>query len=381
MSHNVNNISLTMGYKCPIINSADMNNQIETSIEQSTSIDSTEPDPPDRLATSGSPTISEAQKHKLVKTEPAKLGSFFVDSKNIRIETFSDIEKCKELWKELAQPKTLFDTWEFRYAFYLAYRFVPYFLVLKSATEKLALLPLWYDSEKKQYVWFGSSWQEEVRFFSKDPKLIPLLLSNAPSPLFLNAISSESATLGGGLVKFENDESKYILNISCFSNHEDYLMTLKKSDRHSLRKDRRRIESQGSRIVIDDFKDFNQLVALAKKRFAGRGGADWEDPRRVDVFNQVMSLSGVSYKARMISIKIGEKIAGVDLICLFNDTYFTVKCGYDVAGFPGIGNYMNLVEIDDALKLGMKKIDFLQNNYTWKSRWFESIPLFKYEKN
>jgi hypothetical protein len=357
-----------------------MNNQISISTEQSTSIDSTEPEPPDRLATSGSLTISEAQKHKLVKTEPAKLGSFFVGSRKLTVETFSSIEKCRELWRELAQPKTLFDTWEFRYAFYLAYRFLPYFLVLKSADENLALLPLWYDNEENKYVWFGSSWQEEVRFFSKDPELLPLLLSAAPAPLSLNAISIESVKAAGGLVKFQADESKYVLNISGFSNHEDYLMTLKKSDRHSLRKDRRRIESQSSRIVIDEFADFDQMVALAKKRFSGRGGADWEDPRRIETFRQVIRLGGASYKARMISIKIGKKTAGVDLICLFNDTYFTVKCGYDVAEFPGIGNYMNLVEIDDAVRLGMKKIDFLQNNYTWKSRWFESIPLFKYEK-
>jgi len=28
----------------------------------------------------------------------------------------------------------------------------------------------------------------------------------------------------------------------------------------------------------------------------------------------------------------------------------------------------------------MKKIDFLQNNYQWKSRWFQEVPLLKYEK-
>ena len=28
----------------------------------------------------------------------------------------------------------------------------------------------------------------------------------------------------------------------------------------------------------------------------------------------------------------------------------------------------------------MKKIDFLQNNYHWKSRWFQEVPLLKYEK-
>jgi hypothetical protein len=82
----------------------------------------------------------------------------------------------------------------------------------------------------------------------------------------------------------------------------------------------------------------------------------------------------------MVTVKIGGKIAGVDLICLFNNTYFTVKCGYDVIGFSGIGNFINLFEIDDAIKLGMKKIDFLQNNYQWKEKYFQPFPLLKYEK-
>jgi Ni2+-binding GTPase involved in maturation of urease and hydrogenase len=46
--------------------------------------------------------------------------------------------------------------------------------------------------------------------------------------------------------------------------------------------------------------------------------------------------------------------AGVDLICLFNNIYFTVKCGYNVSEFPGIGNFINLWEIDTLFidKLG-----------------------------
>jgi len=41
---------------------------------------------------------------------------------------------------------------------------------------------------------------------------------------------------------------------------------------------------------------------------------------------------------------------------------------------------MNLFEIDDAISLGMKKIDFLQNNYQWKNRWFQPVPLYKFRK-
>ena len=328
---------------------------------------------------------SENNNSKVGQREPLqRLGSFFVGSlpEDLDVEIVSEIERCHDLWQELSNPKTLFDTWEFRFAFYLGYHYRPYFILLKNDKENLALLALWYDEDEKRYVWFGSDWQEEVRFFSKDPKYIPILLSLAPSPLLLNAISSKSAFLLGSTVAFEPDSAKYVLHLEKFSNHEDYLATLKKNERHSMRKDRRRIENQKPEIIIDNFTYFDSLVEISKKRLMEKNKVpDWQDPRRIETFRQVINLGGRSYKNRMITVKINGKIAGVDLICLFNDIYFAVKCGYNVAEFPGIGNFFNLIEIDDAIKLSMKKIDFLQNNYTWKSRWFEAVPLFKYQKS
>ena len=320
------------------------------------------------------------------------VGSFFV-AKNIEI--VSDINQCFKLWQEFSPQKSIFDTWEFRLAFYKGYQYKPHFLLLKNkvdehpfisthrcarVNEDLALLPLWYDIDKKRYTWFGSDWQEEVRFFAKDPNYMPILLSAAPSPLSLNAIAKDSVEPIKNL-KFENDAPKYILNLEGFRNHEDYLMTLKKNRRHDLRKDRRKIERQNPEIIINNFADFDHLVELSKKRFREKGEeTDWENPRRVKTFREVIKLGGKSYQIRMITIKINGKVAGVDLICLYGKTYFTLKCGYDVQNFSGIGNFMNLLEIDDALKLGMKKIDFLQNNYGWKSQYFQPLPLFKYEK-
>ena len=301
--------------------------------------------------------------------------------KTLRIEIISDINSCFELWKNFSPSKTLFDTWEFRLAFHKAYQYKPYFLLLKNQSEELALLPLWYEDEKKEYFWFGSDWQEEVRFFSKDPNYVPLLLFLAPSPLSLNAISRDSVRLLKDKIKFEKDEPKYVLNLEGFRNHEDYLMTLKKKTRYNLRKDRRKIERQNPKIIINNFSDFEHLLHLSKERFEQKGQkTDWEDPKRVEAFRQVIKLAGRSYKIRMISVLIGNQIAGVDLIAIFNNCYYTLICGYNVRGFSGIGNFVNLFEIDDAIRLGMKKIDFLQNSYEWKDNFFDAVPLFKYEK-
>jgi hypothetical protein len=323
---------------------------------------------------------------KLKLEEPSKeLGPFFVLKHKLVV--ISNIKECERLWQEFSPNLTLFDTWEFRLAFYEAYKYKPYFLVLKKNGENLAILPLWYednnfyDKNLKRYTWFGSDWQEENKFLTKDIEYVPILISAAPTPLYLNAISKDQVEKLKNKVNFEEDEPKYVLNLKNFKNHEDYLMTLKKNTRRNLRKDRNRILKQNPKIVINNFSDLDILIELAKKRFKEKGeSVDWDDPRRVETFKNVIKFSGKSYRTRMIKVTISEKVAGVDLVCLFRKTYFAVKCGYDVFQFSGIGNFVNLYEIDDAIKLGMEKIDFLQNNYQWKNKYFTPLPLYKLEK-
>jgi len=309
----------------------------------------------------------------------AKVNSPLLET--LQIEVISDIDSCFKLWEEFSPQKTLFDVWEFRLAFHNAYKYEPYYLLLKSQYEHLALLPLWYEDDKKRYSWFGGDWQEEVRLFTKHPRYIPLLLSSAPSPLLLNAISQDSAKLLKRRIRFEVDGPKYVLALREFASHEDYLRTVRKKTRQNLRRNRNKIEKRNPSVVIDNFPDFEHLVRLSKERFSQkRQETDWEDPRRVEAFRQVINQAGKSYNIRMISIMIDNEIAGVDLIAMFNECYYTLRCGYNVKDFPGIGSYINLLEIDDAIRLGMKRIDFLQDSYEWKDKFFPAVPLFKYEK-
>lgn len=303
--------------------------------------------------------------------------------KSLQIEVVSQIDSAYQLWQEFSPNQTLFDTWEFRLAFWKGYQYRPYFLLLKNESENFGLLPLWYEEEKKEYFWFGSWWQEENSFFVKDPVFIPPLLAVSPTPTLLNAIRVNAVRWAKEFIEFKPDEPKYILDLRKIHSVEDFLARFKKKKRYNLRRDKRLIETQKPQIIFDHFADFDHLVALSKKRLHEKGReADWHDPRRVETFRQVIRLgqSKNSFKVRMITVRIGEKIAGVDLIALFGQDYYSLKCGYDVQNFPGIGNFVNLVEIEDALGLGMKKIDFLEIGYGWKQRWFEEISLFQYEK-
>lgn len=303
--------------------------------------------------------------------------------KSLQVEIVSDIDRCHELWSEFSPYKTLFDTWDFRSAFWLGYHHQPYFIVLKNDSENLAVLPLWYEDDQKKYFWFGSWWQEESSLFVKNPLLVPPLLALCPSPVLLNAINLETALWAKDFVDFEADDPKYVENISQMQSVDDFLAEFRKKKRQNLRRDRKAIEAQHPVVTFDNFSDFDHLTRLCRERFAQKGEeADWKDPRRVETFRQVINLGRTSkeYRIRMISIRIGDKVAGVDLIAIFDGCYSPIKCGYDVKNFPGIGNYVNLLEIKDAIRLGMKKVDFLEISYGWKDKYFDAVPLFKYER-
>lgn len=304
--------------------------------------------------------------------------------KSLKVQVISDIDTCHALWQEFSPYNTLFDTWEFRLAFYNGYKYKPHFIVLKTEQENYALLPLWYEDDEKRYVWFGSVWQEETSFLVKDPVFVPLLLSVCPSPLYLNAMTQDSLKWASEYIGFTEDDPKYILDLTTIQTVDDFLAMFKKKRRYNWRRDWKIIDNLKPEIHINKVFNLDQLIELSKRRFKEKGEeTDWEDMRRIDAFRQVVSLGqkNISYSTRTITVTINNQVAAVDLVAIYKNCYYPLKCGYDVAKFPGIGNYVNLFEIKDALSLGMKKMDFLEIDYGWKSKWFESVSLYKYEKD
>ena len=92
-------------------------------------------------------------------------------------------------------------------------------------------MPLWFEKDKKRYTWFGSTWQEENKFFVKDSLFIPLLLAICPSPLILNAISTEMPDWVNKVIRLKPDDPKFILKLGAIKSADDYLTTLKKKKR------------------------------------------------------------------------------------------------------------------------------------------------------
>jgi len=325
-------------------------------------------------------------KQAYLKKKPA---SFL---KNLKYEIITEINESQKLWEEFSPKESLFDLWDFRLAFLKSYNRQPYFILLKKGDKKIGLMPLWYEEEKKKYFWFGGWWHEDNKFFIKEPIFTPVLLSLCPKPVYLNGIAPsmlDYLIINEEFKKFQPEDPKYVLDLSQIKSFNDYLKGLKKSRRHNLKKDCKRIDKQNPEVITNNFNDLEHLIALSRQRFQAKqtnGYKDvceeergWEDPRYIETFRNLVANQSKEFDLRMLTVKINNQIAGVDLVAIHKDCYYALVCGYDVHNFPGIGNYLNSLDIKEATSMGLKKIDFLQNNYQWKDKWFQSTPLLGYE--
>lgn len=305
-------------------------------------------------------------------------------SKDLIFRIESDLDRCQKLWEEFSTRESLFDLWDFRLAFWRGHKFSPYFITLSFQEKVLSVLPLWFDGEDQQYTWFGSSWPEDNFFFTKRIDTIPLLLKLVPGKARLFCIrSQEGITDQPGLL--EKDEEKYVLDIKEFTSMDNFWNLLKKKKRYNLKRDWKKIQSLNPKIVYDDFSHLEHLFKLNIGRFDGMVLDDSKStflPKEKQViFKEIVNLAK-DYKVRMISTMVDNKIISVDLVAIYNNIYYCLAGGCDVEGYSGLGTFANLKLIEDAISLGVEKIDFLQGDLNWKASWrLTPIPLFKFAKD
>lgn len=301
----------------------------------------------------------------------------------LKVKVFSEIEDCYELWEKFSPKESLFDLWDFRYAWYLGYRYKPYFYSLIYKKQILGFIPLWYDPVKKRYEWFGSDWMEDNKFFVVDKVFIPLLIKILPKPYHLNAILPEYSYLLGLKLGLEFDEPKYIFYLEKFKSIDDFLLYLEKKNRYNLKHDYYKILSLTPQVVIDyqnKLENLLHLKQLSEQRFNGIS-RDWSDfiiKQRFNTYKNIVMKNNI-FKTKFIKVYIQKRLAAIDLIITYKDRYYPLKGANDVERFSGMGNFMNYLEFFDAITNGYKIIDCLQGDYNWKNKYYLPLRLLKLE--
>ncbi|MBM3205566.1 GNAT family N-acetyltransferase [Candidatus Shapirobacteria bacterium] len=306
-------------------------------------------------------------------------------SKDLLFRVETDLRKCQSLWEQFSPKESLFDLWSFRLAFYRGYQYQPYFITLSFQGKVVSVLPLWFDQEDDQYTWFGGSWPEDNTLFTNLKTTVPLLLKLVPGTTKLFCILPQGGVtdLGG---TFLDDEAKYVLNVKNFQSLEDYYGLLKKKKRYNLKRDWKRIQALKPEIIVNNFAHLKDLFQLNIGRFDGMVLDDSKSTflpkEKQKTFKEILNLAQ-DYEIRMLSTLINKKIVSVDLVAIYNRTYYCLGGGCDVENYSGLGTFANLLLIKDAIELPqVDNIDFLQGDLNWKKSWqLTPRPLFKFVKD
>jgi len=295
-----------------------------------------------------------------------------------------NIDECAKIWEEFSPKKSLYDLWEYRFCFWDVYRFEPHFILLKNKTENVGLLPLWYIPENKKYYWFGDvgdefNWQEGNDFWVKDESVMDELIKCLPESVLLTSITEDTAK---NLEKFggaKEGEPKYVLDLTGFKTIEDYLQSLDQKKRGNLRRDQRAVEALNPIVNSDRTEDFDKLIKFNMERFQT---SPFKDVRLINVFKKIIDIAGSApFKKRIISVDINGETVGVDLIFIYNHIYYPLLTGAQPMKYSGLGHYLNMLDIKDALDLGMEKMDFAEDSAdSYKGKLFQKTQLYYFSK-
>lgn len=291
----------------------------------------------------------------------------------IEIKIISELEEAKKLWNLISPQKTIYDLWDFRFAYYQADRAPLNFQAAFDGDKLVALLPLQFSREYDCFEFFAEEFVEDNRLFFLPgyKKLVPRLYDNVQGAIKVYDLSGEDDFT----VRLPLEDYVYYQDLKGINNLEDYLKTLPAKKRRNFSRDFRVLEAQGKiDIIYNRFADFDKLFALNHSRFGDESYLKEERIKKVH-----RDLLKLPYDWQMISLEVNGELAAVSLAVLYNQVYYYLNSGADFLKFRESGNYLNRLNLEKAINLQAKIFNVGLGDCGWKKRWnFTTVPQYKF---
>ena len=179
----------------------------------------------------------------------------------------------------------------------------------------------------------------------------------------------------GWTLNVEREDVCPVVTFPAGADMEAYLATLGKKDRHEIRRKVRRAEAVGE-IRLDDsaepLSDLEAFIELHQKKWAADGlfpdtpgGAQ----SRV-LFQRLFELHGADGPLRMSFLSVGGRRIAAGIHFETDEGYLYYNAGVDPDAFdlsPGILLVYSLIA--RALAAGVRRLDFLRGNESYKYAW------------
>jgi len=300
----------------------------------------------------------------------------------IDIRVVTDLKMAETLWREISPRRVIFDDWDFRYGFY---KYEPYPLYFKAAyeispdragqakEELVALMPL-VDYDDYGHGFIAEEPCEENRVFIKPGRedVIKLMYESvSQEKIQFYDISGEDEFT----VKLPIEDYKYVLPLAGFKDFTDFMSSrLSPKRRHSLEKELATIDKLKPEIVLNDWTDLDNLFKLNVDSFAGESYLSKEEERRP--WRELIKLP---FDWRLISLRLGGQTIAVSFSVLYNGYYHYLITGVDFQNYPGLGKYLNKINIEEAIKANARYFDAGLGDCGWKNLWhFDAIAQYEY---
>ncbi|MBN2331672.1 MAG: GNAT family N-acetyltransferase [Deltaproteobacteria bacterium] len=299
----------------------------------------------------------------------------------ISIRATSDLEECHRLWKNHWPRECLFDLWQLRTAFLAPFGRQPFFLVAEGGGKPLGLLALSWIAEKGYYghfpgeLWNGKTWLEQNKIIAASPTVSSALVDAVPGPVHVRYLQPGYCNLPDQPV--QHDETGYLFSPADFNfSFATYLAHFPGKTRRKIERETRAINSQGVVISHNQLADVEKLFTLNLEAY--KEWSYFADERFARAFENLVAWLWDQGLLRLTSVRIGGKLAAVDLGAVWQGTY-TLLAGGTNGAFPGVAKVINLHHLEWSCAQRIKLVDFLCGDFNWKERFrLTARPLYAF---
>mgnify|MGYP000893376014 CR=1 FL=1 len=306
---------------------------------------------------------------------------------DITYRIITDLTETKQYWHALSPNESIYDLWDFRFAFYKYHNFPLASVVSFYNEEPVAFLGIEYNPTIEKYESFGTYFMETNRVFTKPgfEWLVPEVYRRIPCPMSVEGIS-----LQDGMPAMPVQDYTYNLPLQAYDGSFDtYWHTcFSTKTRNTLKRKFRDIE-EGKTIQIEPGTpaDIDTLFALNIKNFEKKFEAGGEKtstflyPHRMDTYRDLLTIPDVvPYFQKFI---IDGETKAVSLILLYRHWYIFLNTGANAYEIPNLGTYVYYKSIEHAFSLYpmVTTYDAGMGAYHWKERFhLNAIPQYIYER-
>lgn len=294
----------------------------------------------------------------------------------LKVTTYRDPGKQRELWETLWPQQCLFDLWPVRCCFNEEYGRSSDFITAEDGNAAVGLLPLCWIEEQGCYGFFpgelcaGITWLEQNKIPSRDPHIAGVLLESVTKPLhlkylipeYLSGLDADSDTY----VRTAGDTG-YIFYPGRYNfSFEKYFEAFSGRSRKKIASEISLLQRRGMTFRLGHFSDIDKLFEMNIRTFGER--SYFYDRRFLRSFIKLAEWLNRSGLIRITTMLIGGKVAACDIAAIWNSQY-TVLAGGTDPEFPGVAKAINFRHMKWACEERVSSADFLCGDFGWKGRF------------